>query len=342
MFQKIAVATGISIAVFFSIAVALVLSDSPPPVGNRTGDGGTLDFAGAIEADYSGMPDVTLFKARDGTDLAYRRYDSTRPGAPWLFLVHGSGWNSMQWHPLAQWLSRQGLASVIAPDMRGHGANPGPRGDVGHIGQLEEDMADLIAVIRRPGDPRKVILGGHSSGGGFVIRYAGGKPAVPVDGYVLLAPFLKYDAPTVRPNSGGWAQPATRRIIGLVMLNTIRFPALNHLPVISFNMPASVLEGPYGDLATTEYTYRMNVSFAPRDDYEADLASIDKPLLVVAGADDEAFHADRFEPVISAQTDMGTYALLPGVSHLGVVLGEAVRPVLAGWLKEHFPAADGT
>ncbi|MFP1631240.1 alpha/beta hydrolase [Zhengella sp. ZM62] len=340
MFQKIAIAIGISIAIYFSIAVALVFSEAPPPVGGNTGDGDSLDFAEAMEADYAGLPDATLYKTRDGTDLAYRRYDSAVPGAPYLVLVHGSGWNSMQWHPLAMWLSREGLATVIAPDMRGHGVNPEPRGDVGHIGQLEEDMADLIAVIRRPGDPRKVVLGGHSSGGGFVIRFAGGKPAVPVDGYLLLAPFLKYDAPTMRPNSGGWAQPATRRIIGLVMLNRIRFPALNHLPVISFDMPKSVLEGPYGDLATTEYTYRMNVSFAPRDDYEADLRAIGRPLLVLAGGADEAFRADRFEPVIAAQTDQGTYAVLPGVSHLGIVMGEAVRPVLADWLRDHFPAGD--
>lgn len=338
MFQKIAIAVGISIAIYFSIAVALVLSDSPPPAGDGAKDGGTLDFAQAMQADYAGMPEPTLFKARDGTDLAYRRYDSNNPDAPLLFLVHGSGWNSMQWHPLATWLAQQGLATVVAPDMRGHGVNPGPRGDVGHIGQLEEDMADLIAVMKRPGDPRKVILGGHSSGGGFVVRFAGGNPPVPVDGYVLMAPFLKHDAPTMRPNSGGWAQPATRRIIGLVMLNAIRFPALNHLPVISFNMPESVLDGPYGDLATTAYTYRMNVSFAPRDDYETDLAALDKPLLVVAGTEDEAFQAARFEPVISAQTDKGAYVLLPGVSHLGVVVGDAVRPVLADWLDAHFPA----
>lgn len=342
MFQKIAFAAGISIAIYFSIAVALVFSESPPPVGSKAGGEGTLDFGEAMQADYSDLPAVTKFKARDGTDLAYRRYDAAVPGAPYLVLVHGSGWNSMQWHPLAEWLAAQGLATVIAPDLRGHGVNPDPRGDVGHVGQLEEDMADLIAVIRRPGDPRRVILGGHSSGGGFVIRFAGGKPRVPVDGYVLMAPFLKHDAPTMRPNSGGWAQPATRRIIGLVMLNRIRFPALNHLPVISFAMPQAVLDGPYGDLATTVYTYRMNVSFAPRGDYEADLRAIDKPMLVLAGADDEAFRADRFEAVIAAQTDQGAYAVLPGVSHLGIVTGAAVRPVLAAWLRDRFPATGGS
>ncbi|PHP68027.1 alpha/beta hydrolase [Zhengella mangrovi] len=339
MFQKIAIAIGISIAVYFSIAVALVLSEAPPPGGSDTEEGGSLDFASAMTADYSDMPDVTLFKARDGTDLAYRRYDSVNPDAPYLILVHGSGWNSMQWHPLAKWLAGEGLATVIAPDMRGHGVNPPPRGDVGYIGQLEDDMADLITLIKQPGDAHKVILGGHSSGGGFVVRFAGGKHGDRVDGYVLMAPFLKYDAPTMRPNSGGWARPATRRIIGLVMLNRINFPALNHLPVVSFDMPKAVLDGPYGKLATTEYTYRMNVSFAPRDDYQADLAAMTKPLLVVAGDRDEAFKADQFEPVISARTKSGTYAVLPGITHLGVVTGEEVRPVLKDWLAANFPAS---
>ena len=56
---------------------------------------------------------------------------------------------------------------------------------------------------RRPTVPLTLI--GHSAGGGFALRVA----ASPIQNLfartVLLAPYLGYNAPTNRPNSGGWA-----------------------------------------------------------------------------------------------------------------------------------------
>ena len=339
MLNKILIALLSSGIIYILIALALVVSQSPgdATMDDTGGDKAPISFAEAVNADYTTLPPAVLFKARDGSDLHYRRYDAAGETDRILILVHGSAWNSMQWHPLASWIASQGLATVIAPDMRGHGENDGVRGDVSYIGQMEDDIADLVYVLKKDNRDARVILGGHSSGGGFVVRFAGGKNADAVDGYIALAPFLKYNAPTTKPNSGGWAQVATRRIIGLTMLNNIRVKGLNHLPVISFAMPRSVLEGPYGQLATTTYSYRLNTGFAPRSDYEADLAAITDPLLVVAGDADEAFRADLYEKTISAQTKSGTYVVLPGVSHIGVVTGEAVRPVIGDWIRAHFP-----
>jgi alpha-beta hydrolase superfamily lysophospholipase len=39
----------------------------------------------------------------------------------------------MQFHPLAIYLSSNGLAHVITPDLRGHGFTPAQRGDVAYI-----------------------------------------------------------------------------------------------------------------------------------------------------------------------------------------------------------------
>ena len=53
---------------------------------------------------------------------------------------------------------------------------------------------------------------------------------------------------------------------------------------------------------------------------------------LVAGDRDEAFIAEQFEPVISAQTKTGVYHVLPGVSHMGVLYGPDVLPIVEGWL----------
>jgi alpha-beta hydrolase superfamily lysophospholipase len=338
MLSKIAISLAIAVAIYFGVALGLIASDRPDASPAKAGAG--FDFGGARAADYKDLPARKTFTARDGTQLGYRIYKSARPDESasragpkrLIILVHGSAWHGMQFHPMAKHLAAQSLGTVVAPDMRGHGPSPKRRGDVDYFGQLEDDMADLIAHLTKGRGKPQIVLGGHSSGGGFVVRFAGGPHGHMAGAFILLAPFLKHDAPTMRKNASGWARPATRRIIGLAMLNMVGIRALNHLPAIGFAMPEPILKGPYGHTATTLYSFRMMAAFAPRPDYEADLRAIRKPLLVVAGSKDEAFRAERFEPVISQHTKTGTYRILPGVNHLGVVSGPEVLPVLTQWL----------
>ena len=49
------------------------------------------------------------------------------------------------------------------------------------------------------------------------------------------------------------------------------------------------------------------------------------------GRNDEAFIPDQFEPVISQYAEVQAI-LLPGVTHMGVVTGPEVRPVVQQWL----------
>jgi non-heme chloroperoxidase len=310
LIRKILNAAAISLAIYFAIAFALVYSQSPAQL---SGEGG-LDFSavsGAGDVEPAALePNAT----RDGSTLMARHYPSARKDAPMVILLHGSGWHGLQFDALARKLSAR--ADVIVPDLRGHGVNPARRGDVDYIGQLEDDVADLIKAYRREG--QYIILAGHSSGGGLVVRFSGGKNRYLIDGAVLLAPFLKYNAPTTRENSGGWAQPMVRRIIGLSMLNAFNITGWNDLPVIQFNFPNSVLFGPLGASATIYYSYRLNTSFAPRSDYLKDVAALPK-FLLLAGTKDEAFFAERYQPTMSAVTDKGRYRLISGVSHLGIV-----------------------
>ncbi|EFK06618.1 conserved hypothetical protein [delta proteobacterium NaphS2] len=182
-------------------------------------------------------------------------------------------------------------------------------------------------LVQKDGHEKTVILGGHSSGGGLAVRFSGSKYRHLVDAYLLLSPFLKYNAPTMRTNSGGWANPYTGRIIGLTLLNNVGIRGLNHLPVIDFNMPKEVRDGS----ETLTYSYRLNTSYAPSN-YKKDLAKIFQPLLVVVGQADEAFLPDRFEPAITPFAK-AQVTLLKDVTHMGVVVGPEVRPVIEDWLQ---------
>lgn len=297
-----------SLAVTPVVAVVLALW----PWGAAKAPAGGLDFTSTLGAGHQALAlsHVTL---KDGSDQAFRWVEGPA-GAPLVVMIHGSGWHGMQFEGLAAKMSA--VADVLVPDLRGHGVTPARRGDVDYIGQFDDDLAELIAAKAKPG--QKVILLGHSSGGGLVVRFAGGAHRRLIQGAVLLAPFLHHSAPTTRKNSGGWATVNLRRMIGLSILNTLRVRALNHLPVIRFAMPSAVLDGPLGATATVEYSYRLNTSFAPRSDWQGDVAAL-PPFLLVAGTADEAFVADGYQAVMEAETKTGQYLLVNGVGHLGIV-----------------------
>jgi len=327
MIVRVVAFAAISVGIYFAIALGLIVSQRP---GKPSGEGG-LDFA-ALTGREPGEPvPLQSFQARGGAQLSYRSYASGGDDAPLLVFVHGSGWHGLGYDGLARAIAESGAADVVLPDLRGHGENPERRGDIDYIGQFEDDLADLIEIIRKPG--QKLVIGGHSSGGGLAIRFAGGKYGEMADGAVLLAPYLHYKAPTVRPNSGGWAHPLTRRIIGLVMLNNVGITALNGLPAIRFAFPQSLLDGPLGDTATAAYSFRLNTSYAPRDDYKADIAAL-PPFLLVAGSDDEAFVASEYEPVMSSANMNGRYEVIGGMSHLGVIDAPQAAEAIRDFLEE--------
>ncbi|MEH6645622.1 alpha/beta hydrolase [Sulfitobacter sp.] len=314
----------IAIVVALLVAVALVFSQRSKQL---SGEGG-LDFGGQLTAGRDNPAPLQSLPMRDGYPLQVRTYGGA-DNVPLFVLVHGSGWNGLQFDSLASGLS--GVADVIVPDLRGHGIAPARRGDVDYIGQLEDDLAELIKAVAKPG--QQVIMGGHSSGGGLVVRFAGGTHGDLLDGAVLLAPFLKHNAPTMRENVGGWTHVLTRRIIGLSILNTFRITALNHLPVVQFNMPRAVLDGPLGDTATTAYSYRLNTSYAPRSRYLQDVAAL-PPFILLAGNADEAFDASQYAPTMGNVTDKGRYDMLLGATHLDLVDDPRTQAIIKGFLNE--------
>lgn len=316
-----------ALATLFAAPFLLLLSQWPES-DLRATEGG-LDFGRLdTQAPASAAP-LEDWQAPDGEHLGLRRYVSNNPDAPLVVAIHGSGWHGLQFDALGKRLAADGLADVLAPDLRGHGPNPARRGDVDYIGQLEDDLANLIE--RNARDGQRVILLGHSSGGGLVVRFAGGPHAELLDGAVLLAPYLGDDPATTRPSSGGWAKTLNRRFIGLGILNAVGISRFNGVTAVQFRFPAAVLDGSLGHTATRSYTFRMTVSYAPRLDLAQDVKGL-PPFLLVAGRQDEAFKAKGYEPTLSASNPNGRYHLLDGVGHLDVVDAEETYEVLANWL----------
>jgi hypothetical protein len=75
----------------------------------------------------------------------------------------------------------------------------------------------------------------------------------------------------------------------------------------------------------------MIVSLNPHRDLANDLAGIQAPLLVLVGDRDESFYPERFEPTISPHA-RGAFRVLPGVTHLGLVVTARTADEVGAWL----------
>ena len=261
--------------------------------------------------DRSTMPALQRFSARDGTELAYRRYPArATPVGKVAIVVHGSSGSSVAVHALADALAARGV-ETFAPDIRGHGGS-GTRGDIGYLGQLEDDLGDLVAEVRRTAPALPIVLLGHSAGGGFALRAASAPIQDLFARTVLLSPYLGYDAPTNRENSGGWAAPDIPRILALGLLDRL-LPCCEAVPALAF----AVLPNSEKYVAST-YSYRLLRNFATRS-YKSDLTAAKHPVTLIAGADDELMLADKYADAVHAVAPTVDVKLIAGVNHMEIV-----------------------
>src|SRR5215813_13471503 len=111
---------GIGVVTVAAGGMLAVPLKQPPPLASI--------ITGAQSLDRTDLPEVSFFQARDGTALAYRRYDPQTGGSGHVaLLVHGSAGHSAIMHAIGKALAAAGMP-VLALDIRGHGRS-GTRGD---------------------------------------------------------------------------------------------------------------------------------------------------------------------------------------------------------------------
>src|SRR6185503_2267378 len=112
--------------------------------------------------------------AADGVDLLVRHWPATGGSAlaPWasVLIVHGLAEHSGRYEHVGDQMAAAGL-DAWAFDLRGNGGSGGRRGDVDRWSRLHDDLADVLARVRREAGGRPVVLYGHSMGGLIVLGY---------------------------------------------------------------------------------------------------------------------------------------------------------------------------
>ena len=314
----------ISLLIYGAIVGGLIAFGTarPPAVAPAI----TKPFA---DIDTQTLPELLRYKARDGALLSYREYRASDQKV--AVLLHGSAGSGVDMHPLALALQRAGITALV-PDLRGHGANR-PHGDITYVGQLDDDLVDLVTNKKQELSNSTWTILGFSSGAAFALRFAAESPAGRmVDRYVLVSPYLRYDAPSVRQSKPGvapmqsWASASVGRIIGLTMLNRWGVHIWDGLPVLAFPVPSNI------EAATRMYSWRMYRNFGADDDYLADIRRAARPIRVLVGGSDQLLDADRLKTEFQSQRSDVPVSIIPGMGHSDMVTkSAAIRAVAAAF-----------
>ena len=100
-------------------------------------------------------------------------YDVWRPAGDLravVVLAHGYGEHARRYDHVAQRFGAAGFATY-ALDHRGHGRAGGKRVRVRHMKEFVSDFRELVRIAREENPDQKVIVLGHSMGGGIVFAY---------------------------------------------------------------------------------------------------------------------------------------------------------------------------
>ena len=313
------ISTAVSAIIYFGAALIMTFLPAPTfatepfPVAPRS----TAEFT------------PQQYTMRDGETLFARRFPADSDDT--ILMLHGVTSDSSAFNNTAVLLQQASGAEVIALDLRGHGQSGGTVGHVDYIGQYEDDVADVVAAIRAQKPNGRFILAGHSMGGGIALQYAMLDDAPAVDGYLMFAPHLGTNAPTMMPRPEGavaeaaaaYSQLHVPRLIGLIMLNNVGIRGLNHLDTLYFNLT---------DEVTHTYSFGATANSAPQD-YVAALTAVDAPMLVVVGSNDEAFVATEYPAAVTAHSS-GDVHIIDGENHNTVLDSADAMAVIENWLGE--------
>lgn len=245
-----------------------------------------------------------------------------------ILLIHGVKSDGKDYLQTAAMLQQATKAEIYAIDLRGHGKSYGKSGDIDYIDQYADDIADIIKIIRSKSPSGKIVIAGHSMGGGITLKYAMGGYKEKVDGFLLIAPLLGQNSPALpqgQQANNDTTEPFMKihiaRIIGLKMLNEINMHQQDSLPVLFFNLPKGT--------PLSQYTFRANASMAP-ENYVDGLRAVKIPMLVLIGNKDEAFNFEAQQKAVM-ENSKAEVKVINGATHEGILHNSASFNAISKW-----------
>lgn len=287
-----------------------------------------FSFADGYFGARGGLPAHHLLTARDGARLALREYAAESETA--VLILHGSTTHDATYAPLARFIAARNLARAFTLTLRGHGMSGGARGDVAYVAQNVDDVADMLENIRATTRPKRLVLLGHSLGGGLALRFIESRYASSIDGCILLAPYIGSRTPLQDRNTHVIAARVFwQHAIPLALGDALGITRGQHLPCIEFDM----LPGFRTPMEVTRYSYRGWMAVSPSRRLRRALDAFRKPHLVVLSDGDELFVPDKLASYFQGVPQL-ELARIAQATHSGIAFHPETHAYIAQWLEQ--------
>lgn len=279
---------------------------------------------GVSSIDRKALPRRRQFAASDQAKLTYRHYAAQSDTH--IVLIHGSACFGDQFHALAHRFSDADIAHVHTVDMRGHG---GSAPATTSLDRCATDVAEFVREVRRRNPAAKIILGGHSAGGGLVLNAILRAGDLSIDGCLLLAPYLAINSPTVRPMFGGWLTKLyVPRFFAIACANLVGITRFNDRPVSRFNSEAYLHDPRFARW----WSFAQVVGFDPRRALAKHRWTERLPMLVVVGTNDECFRPQAYANTPINLNPEAKIVMLPELGHWDLLTDQAAMAIYRDWM----------
>lgn len=315
----------------YTLLDALVAAEPGAPIllaAFSSKKGLEFSFADGYFGARGGLPPHHLLTARDGARLALREYAADSETA--VLILHGSTTHDATYAPLARFIAAHNLARAFTLTLRGHGMSSGARGDVAYIAQNVDDVADTLENIRATTRAKRLVLLGHSLGGGLALRFIESRYASSIDGCILLAPYIGSRTPLQDRNTHVIAARVFwQNTIPLALGDALGITRGQHLPCIEFD----ILEGFRTPMEVTRYSYRGWMAVSPSRRLRRALDAFCRPHLVVLSEGDELFVPDKLASFFQGVPQLEV-ARIAQATHSGIAFHPGTHAHIAQWLKK--------
>ena len=256
---------------------------------------------------------MTTVTARDGAQIFYKAWGD-KNAQPVVF-HHGWPLSGDEWDSQVLFFLSHGYRA-IAPDRRGHGRSS--QTDTGNeMDTYASDVAELVKAL----DLKNAIHVGHSTGGGEVAHYVARAQPGRVAKAVLIGAVPPIMLKTAS-NPGGLPLEVFDGFRAALSANRSQFfidvPAG---PFYGFNRRgANISQGlidnwwRQGMMGGAKAQYECIKAFSETD-FTEDLKTIDVPVLIMHGEDDQVVPIDDSAKLAIKLVKKGTLKTYPGLSH---------------------------
>jgi non-heme chloroperoxidase len=271
---------------------------------------------------------MATITVKDGSQIFYKDWGSGQP----IVFSHGWPLTADDWDGQMLFFGQRGYR-VIAHDRRGHGRSSQTWGG-NEMDTYADDLAELFQAL----DLRNAVMIGHSTGGGEVARYLGRHGTSRVAKAVLMSAVPPLMLKTAK-NPAGTPIEVFDGLRAALTKDRPQFYRDITLPFYGYNRPgAKVSEGIrehwwlQGMMGGIKAHYDCIKAFSETD-FTEDLKSIDVPVLVMHGDDDQIVPIGAAGLLSAKILKNATLKVYPGFPHgMAATNGDQINADLLAFL----------